>query len=415
MKYLFLLILIIPLKAITIKRKNEETNCNSYKNCFTCSTCNEITLPECECMWIGNSCELTPTKLKYTKEWWNKFNLCIDNNSTESQNKYCGYPIKKNEKSKNTIITYPEIDSHYGKEYLYCKYEYKINTKENDYVLLKIQMNKDIKDNIPLIGITFIYENEFLYHLIYDIGTYNFEKLKLSNADIAYIHLFSFDEYSSNPISIEFDLDKKKKKIKNVFFIIMIVILILIIITSIIFVWLHLNKKHKLKKKKIQDNILQFRLQYLTNNTRLFSENESINEKICCICEEEFRNQTQICKIPCRHICHYYCLENKIIQKNDNIKCKYCNSNILQSIDNNSEINNSEENLNNNNYIQSLKERKMEKGYNINSINENQNNNIENNVVPSIFNSEQRENNYSNNNIIPRNSKDPFNSNVVNI
>ena len=57
----------------------------------------------------------------------------------------------------------------------------------------------------------------------------------------------------------------------------------------------------------------------------------------------------------------------------------------------------------------------MEKGYNINSINENQNNNIENNVVPSIFNSEQRENNYSNNNIIPRNSKDPFNSNVVNI
>ena len=416
MKYLFLLLLIISLKVISTKRKNEEINCNLYKDCFTCSTCNDITLTECQCMWTNNSCESTPTKLKYTKEWWNKFNLCKDNNSLESQNIYCGYPIKKNENSKNTIITYPEINSHYGKKFLYCKYEYDINRKENDYILLKIQMNKLIEDNLPLIGITFEYENEFLYHLIYDIGTDSFDDLKFSKADIVNIHLFSFIEYSSNPIIIEFDLDKNKKKAKKAMLIILIILSILIIILSIIIVYLYLYKRKKEDEIKDQSNILKhrlrYRLNYLNKNKKIFSDEELIENK-CCFCNEDFINQrTEIFIIPCKHVCHYECLKDKIEQNSD-IECKVCHFDILEFIDNdNNYIFNNDNNFDNNNI--SVKTDNTLNRQNNDVNDNNQNNNIKNTIVPSIYNSQQKGKNLSHNNMIPRNSKDPFASDLRN-
>ena len=412
MKYLFLLLLIISLKLISTKRKNEEINCDSYKDCFTCSTCNDITLTECECMWVKNSCKSIPTKLQYTKEWWNKFNLCIDNNSTESQNKYCGYPNQKNENSKNTIITYPEIDSHYGKQFLYCKYEYNINRKENDYVILKIKMNNINEDNLPLIGITFEYENEFLYHLIYDIGTNSFNDLKLSKADIVYIHLFSFNDYSTNPIFIEFDLDKNKKKAIKTIYIILIILVILIFIIFIIIILIYLDKRNKSKEIKNENDMQKYRFNYLQNNRNIFTNDEESNENKCCICNEEFiTNRTEICKIPCQHICHYDCLKDKI-EQNYEIKCKVCHIDILQYIDNNKCIvKNNEDVVNENNNSELIDNNQIRKKKNININQENQNNNIKKSEIPSIFNSENKLNNFSNNKNIPIDSKNPFASN----
>ena len=134
---LFSLILIMIVSFI----KTDDSNCSSYKDCFTCSICNDILLTECDCIWSNNSCEQLPSKLIYTKEWWNIFILCPDDSSKELQKLYCGKPYKeKKKKSKNVLITYSKVDSYYGKKFLYYNYEVTLDKKKKDFVTLKIKM-----------------------------------------------------------------------------------------------------------------------------------------------------------------------------------------------------------------------------------------------------------------------------------
>ena len=150
-----------------------------------------------------------------------------------------------------------------------------------------------------------------------------------------------------------------------------------------------------------------------SNSIIIGFEEYSIKENKCCFCNEDFINQrTEIFIIPCKHVCHYECLKDKIEQNSD-IECKVCHFNILEFIDNdNNYIINNDNNFDNNNI--SVKTDNTLNRQNNDVNDNNQNNNIKNTIVPSIYNSQQKGKNLSHNNMIPRNSKDPFASDLRN-
>ena len=395
---LFSLILIMIVSFI----KTDDSNCSSYKDCFTCSICNDILLTECDCIWSNNSCEKLPSKLIYNKEWWNKFILCTDNSSKELQNLYCGEAYKEKEKSKNVIIKYPNVNSYYGKQFLYCNYEIVLDKKKKDYVTLKIKMGKLLGHNAPLVGISYEYETEFIYNHIYDIGTIQFDNLKIYNAQIIKIHLFSMINYTSNPITIKFDYSKG---IKNV---LKFVIVIISLFVSIVIIALGLYcffKNRKLNKNK--ELIKYKKINALITNqfkTYKFEENNNNNLK-CSHCREEIKNTEEVSKTNCNHIFHCICLKD-YLQKND-LQCPHCKYNFEQFFNHFGNNTIKEENLpfsyNNNN-----------NNYNDNNNNDNNDNNYNNNDNDDNDNNNNNYNNNDNNNNDNNNIDNNNNENIIN-
>lgn len=60
--------------------------------------------------------------------------------------------------------------------------------------------------------------------------------------------------------------------------------------------------------------------------------NNRMNEIICTICIEEFKENEEIYQIKCNHIYHIDCLDSWITTKGDNVKCPNCNENIFETI-----------------------------------------------------------------------------------
>lgn len=300
----------VSILFLIIKIINTLNDCSIYDNCFTCSTCGDITLSECNCLWNNNKCESININIRYSKEWWNKFNLCFNDESIELQNKYCGKPQNK---KKKIVVEYPEVNLSFGKDNLYCKYHIDWNREENQYIILKIKMGKLLGNNTPLVGITYLYENEFVYHHIYEIGTNIFENYKISNADNIDVHLFSFINYTSNPIEITLDYDKGRKKTNSVLRIIIIILFVLIALVGIFYLfYIYLKKR---KKNNNNDNTNN---EDEKNNITL-SNHEITSEKIrkkCLICQKELFPNNEVITT------HKQCLTPKL---NNNLKCPHCN------------------------------------------------------------------------------------------
>ncbi len=306
MKFVIILFLIIKL-INTLK------DCSLYDNCFTCSICGDITLSECNCLWNNNKCESININIRYSKEWWNKFNLCFNDESIELQNKYCG---KYQNNKKKIVVEYPEVNLSFGKDNLYCKYHIDWNKEENQYIILKIKMGKLLGNNTPLVGITYSYENEFIYHHIYEMGTNVFENYKISNAKFIDVHLFSFINYTSNPIEITLDYDKGRKKTNSLLRIIIIILFVLIALVGIFYLlYIYLKKK---KKNNNNDNT---NTEDEKNNITL-SNHEITSEKIekkCLICQKELFPNNEVITT------HKQCLIQKL---DNNLKYPYCNGEI---------------------------------------------------------------------------------------
>lgn len=61
--------------------------------------------------------------------------------------------------------------------------------------------------------------------------------------------------------------------------------------------------------------------------------NDKMNEKICTICIEEFKEKENIFQLKCNHIYHINCIDDWIDTKGESeVKCPNCNENIFDNI-----------------------------------------------------------------------------------
>jgi hypothetical protein len=130
------------------------------------------------------------------------------------------------------------------------------------------------------------------------------------------------------------------KNSKN-FMIGIIICLLIIIILIGLFVIFTCYYKKKIKERKKQELIQIYKKYFLFQDLMkpiIYNEEKikEIKEKeVCAICLQDFIiNKSKICKTPCQHIYHFYCIK-KYILSSENCECPLCKFELLSNLDEN--------------------------------------------------------------------------------
>ena len=388
--FLIILFLIISINKTTcnslksLKKLEEQNNCNLYKDCFNCSVCGgEIieNFDECPCYWNFDSCEEKKNNDYKTEFWRDHFSNCTDLNSSSIQKKYCGDFTFSKDRTK-AEITLPQINDTYGLSNLYCYYLFENTQGKETVYKLKIDLNEKFKksEEIILLSYKVYYTDD---HFDSNLFSMNSGSSSFDNVQKIEIFYYCNGTYEELPFSFEISYKKNPKKSSLKITIVIIFLIIIICIVIIIYVINRIKKSSRSVNSnfarvydiQISENIInenKKKIEILLNDSKLLGERISMKQfekygSNCSICLEEFKvGVDKVSLTPCFHVFHYNCISEWLKKNVTKITCPNCNYD-MSNIDKyfiNINKNQNNENLNNDN--SSLREKNV-------NINPNQN------------------------------------------
>jgi len=151
-------------------------------------------------------------------------------------------------------------------------------------------------------------------------------KNKIDNK-ILKIYLFSIRFLEKKDCRFYRTCDQKKFIIE-----IIICLIIFVFLIGICMVFAYYYKKNK-KKELFQLCKKYFLFQDLMKPAIYEEKKIKETKEICAICLQDFViNKSKICKTPCQHIFHFYCIK-KYILSSEHCECPLCKFDLLSNLD----------------------------------------------------------------------------------
>ena len=280
--------------------ENSTDHCIEYSDCLSClSPDNDVY----GCNWSNEQC--IQSSAFYENSWYTKLQQC-----TESVNEMkvlnCGSLFVNG----NTItIEGEELYGIYGKEHIFCKWEYTKTSKKP----LNVEVDK--KEDCYL-GIEVITKDKSTFYEI----TNDFSS-QFINYDSINIYYYGHALYEDKPFSLEMEINKyySFSQIALYLVIAVCITLLLFFMITLFFCCTKYIQRQKLNKgKKVQKKSFCS----LTINVTEYNNQIKIFNKKCPICLEEIKENEKLAILLCYHGFHDKCLKKWILI--DEEKNQYC-------------------------------------------------------------------------------------------
>lgn len=420
MNFLFLtLISNIILNLITL---TNETGLCSYDECFNCVGCSSETGNTCSCYWTDGICTWIniPRPISYLH-----FSAsCIDDSSKSIAKKYCGESTWELNDDNKIEFSMPLVDGFYGKKVVYCEYTFTPSDDKNAYYTIEYDVLSSQINNVDIFLSIKYSDDSIMGYLSKNHISRDFDNIKEMKLMITLKDKFS---------SLPFTFSIKKNNSSKLLLYITIAIIILACLLCALFIYF-ISKKISQNARLRQRALLQLamatqrgdynsenaasvseevdpeeenrkKIEILLKTTlakKIYSKNLGLKDgNTCTICIEDFKDKrSRVSITPCKHIFHFRCLSNWLINNAINPKCPNCNYNLLKDF--NKQVNNEVLNMNannNNNNVVTTQEQNLQQTTNINENNNlDSNENMNDTRVIRRRQPNRMVNNYSNNN-----------------
>jgi len=432
MNFLFLtLISNIILNLITL---TNETGLCQYDECFNCLGCSSETGNNCNCYWTDGIC--TWSGISRTISYLYFSASCIDDSSKLIAKKYCGESTWELNDDNKIEFSMPLVDGFYGKKVVYCEFTFTPSDDKNAYYTIEYDVLSSQINNVDIFLSIKYSDDSIMGYLSKNHISRDFDNIKEMKLMVTFKDKFS---------SLPFTFSIKKNNASKLLLYITIAIIILACLLCALFIYF-ISKKISQNARLRQRALLQLamatqrgdynsdnvssgsgevdpeeenrkKIEILLKTTlakKIYSKNLGLKDgNTCTICIEDFKDKrSRVSVTPCKHIFHFRCLSNWLINNSINPKCPNCNYNLLKDF--NKQVNNEVLNMNanNNNNIVTTQEQNLQQPTNINENNIlDSNENMNDTRVIRRRQPNRMVNNYSNNNNNNRNIRVNQNAN----
>ena len=408
----------IFLNLITIT--NEQDDC-SYNDCFNCLGCSTYSQNKCNCYWSGGSCtsgsERTISYLYFSSS-------CIDDNSKEIADKYCGPSTWELNDDNKIEFSMPSVSGYYARRTLFCEYTFTPSDDKNVYYTIEYNVFSSEINFVDLFLSIKYSDDSIMGYLSKNKVSRDFENIKEIKLMVTFKNSFS---------SLPFSFSIEKKESSKLLLYITITIIILACFLCALFIYF-ISKKISQNARLRQRALIQLAMasqrgDYYTENAssgsgevdpeeenrkkieillktslakKIYTKNLGLKDgNTCTICIEDFKEKrSRVSITPCKHIFHYKCLSNWLINNSMNPKCPNCNYNLLKDFNKQvgNEILNINNNNDNNNNVATTEGQNLQQPIASNENNNNLNSNENINDTRMIRRRQHNRNNNSNNN-----------------
>ena len=357
-------IIILFISQLKLNFATSLQQCLLYNKCLLCKMCSKETNTECDCKWdpINKSCSKPIAYNLQLDKWYYELSECDEDNENKNSN-YCPsqkyYTTDDLENNKIIININKDQNGKYGKDFIYCLFEY-VDELENNYDINISYSSKIISTLKPKIILTnYTKENNKISDSTVEISD-NYEHSFNKLYKLTYLVLLKA-QYNTMPVS--FILTKTSNAQGSIIPPIILSIFLLGVIFFVIFCSSKYSNKRK--RKRLIRLRAQRNLEYIepsqinseVDQEVLIRENtEKLNylfvtklaEHIykkeynqygggCSICLENFNKKSKVSITSCNHVFHYKCIYEWLFKNILCPKCPNCNNEILKDNENNSE------------------------------------------------------------------------------
>ena len=417
MNFLFLtLISNIILNLITL---TNETGLCQYDECFNCLGCSSETGNNCNCYWTDGIC--TWSGISRTISYLYFSASCIDDSSKLIAKKYCGESTWELNDDNKIEFSMPLVDGFYGKKVVYCEFTFTPSDDKNAYYTIEYNALSSQINSVDIFLSLEYSDDSIMGYLSRNHISRDFDNIKKIKLMVTFRGQFA---------SLPFSFSIEKKETSKLLLYITIAVIILACLLCALFIYF-ISKKISQNARLRQRALLQMamatqrgayqadnassgseevdveeenrkKIEVLLKTTlakKIFSKNLGLKDgNTCTICIEDFKDKrSRVSITPCKHIFHFKCLSNWLINNSINPKCPNCNYNLLKDF--NKQVSNEVLNLNVNNNVPTTQEQNIQQSNNINENNNlDSNENMNENRVIRRRQPNRTINNYTNNN-----------------
>lgn len=330
-------------------------SCSTYLNCISCtSTIFYGSLPDCK--WENGNCVEDPSTPSFNDTtWYEYFTPCSsDPLSTSVMDSHTGGDRNSN-KVPDTYLFYP-VNGEYVPKDFYCEWNKEFSIKRGTDIYFGFyRMSRDISDKILLVFT--------LGSKVEKIAVTELKDRGIVARDIIKFQVFYFSYNAKKTAPFELDIYVYQSEMKKAYIIITVVIFCVIAIGLIFVLVKHIKKRIQYRNSlggivfsanrqsngdnNINPNNVRNEGRNVIGRYRIGNENEleqinkveELNEKDlvpvdykpsinvfkdkCTICLEDFKDKEKVIVLSCKHIFHYECIKNNLINKH--FKCPNCN------------------------------------------------------------------------------------------
>ena len=431
MNFLFLtLISNIILNLITL---TNETGC-VYNECFNCVGCSDLSGNTCNCYWADGRCT---SGILRTISYLYFSASCTDDSSKSIAKKYCGESTWELNDDNKIEFSMPLVNGFYGKKVVYCEYTFTPSDDKNAYYTIEYDVLSSQINNVEIFLSIKSSDDSIMGYLSHNHISRDFDNIK----EIKLMVTLK-DKFSSLPFTFSIEKNNGSKLLLYI----TIAVIILACILCALFIYF-ISKKISQNARLRQRALLQLamatqrgdynpdnvssgsgevdpeeenrkKIEILLKTTlakKIYSKNLGLKDgNTCTICIEDFKDKrSRVSVTPCKHIFHFRCLSNWLINNSINPKCPNCNYNLLKDF--NKQVNNEVLNMNANNNNNNIVTTQAENLQQPTNINENNNLDSNENMNDTRVIRRRQQNrmvtNYSNNNNNNRNIRVNQNAN----
>lgn len=418
MHSLFLtLITNIFLNLITLT--NEDICSDNNDDCFNCVGCSGRSGNTCSCSWNGNSCSTLANERIISYLYFST--SCKDDSSKLTAKKYCGESTWELNGDNKIEFSMPLVEGYYGRNTIYCEYTFTAPDDKNAYYTIEYNALSSQINSIDIFLSLEYSDDSIMGYLSRNHISRDFDNIKKIKLMVTFRGKFA---------SLPFSFSIEKKETSKLLLYITIAVIILACLLCALFIYF-ISKKISQNARLRQRALLQMamatqrgayqadnassgseevdveeenrkKIEVLLKTTlakKIFSKNLGLKDgNTCTICIEDFKDKrSRVSITPCKHIFHFKCLSNWLINNSINPKCPNCNYNLLKDF--NKQVSNEVLNLNVNNNVPTTQEQNIQQSNNINENNNlDSNENMNENRVIRRRQPNRTINNYTNNN-----------------
>ena len=356
----FMITMIIFLNLLILAKT--DLNCyTEYNDCFNCSVCGDDSSTTCNCNWDTDSkiCRSgIPKSLEY--QFFDYFDSCTDSNSIEIIQKYCGNTVLELNDKNEIIIDIPKNGEFYGTKKLYCEYIYKPPDNSDKYYTINYEVSSNNMNYI------YIFLDISFYDQTPITGYLSHKNMKRDFNNIKELKLLVYFSKGLTSVPFNFKITGVSDIAKSALYITICVIILACLLCGIAIYCLSkkITKNTRLRQRDLiilalarqrenhrteegassgssevdieEENRKKIDILFKTTLApKKFNKKYGIKDgNTCTICIEDFNEKkSKVSITPCKHVFHYKCLSNWLVQNAVNPKCPNCNYNLLQDFD----------------------------------------------------------------------------------
>ena len=251
----------------------------------------------------------------------------------------------------------PFVDGAYGARSIYCEYYFKASGDEDKYYNFNYQFNTDYSEYIDGIHLyVTVRFNDFTSSNA-NLKSSNINKDLYSVSSMT-LKLYFEGSFPSLPFSLIITEKDNNSKMALYITIGIIVVACIICALGIYCLSKKISENSRLRQRALfemavahqqgevdneeleqqkleTENKLKinFALKHALKGKKFLKKYGTKDGNICTICIEDFKeNKSKVSITPCKHVFHYQCLSNWLINNVKNPKCPNCNKNLIEDV-----------------------------------------------------------------------------------